>query len=73
MAQNLRLADPRTIKELTDTIHTSFVKHKIYQKIHYIHNWAIYPLRTHLEWAFEILDELITHFIHAGDKNAEEK
>ena len=41
MAWNLCLADPRTIKKFNDTLHTSFIRHDIYQKIHYIHNQAI--------------------------------
>ena len=40
MGRNLRLEDPRTIKKLNDTLHTSFVKHYIYQNIHYINNQA---------------------------------
>ena len=63
MIQNLYLADPRMINKFNDTLHTSIVKHDIYQGIDYIYNRAIYPLLTHLAWAFERLDELITHLM----------
>ena len=48
MARKLRLGDPRTINKFNDTLHTSFVKHEIYQKIQYIHNRDIYPLPTYI-------------------------
>ena len=73
MAGNLCMTDPRMIKKFNDTLRTSFVKHDIYQKIHYIHNRAIYPLPARLSRTFEILDKFITHLINAVDKNAEEK
>ena len=73
MARNLCLADPITIKKFNDTLHTSFVKHDIYQKIHYIHIRASYPLPTHIAQAFETLDELVTRLMHAEDKNSEGK
>ena len=73
MSQNLCLAYPWTIKKLNDTFNTSFVKHDIYQKIHYIHNQEIYHLPTHLAQEFDILDELINHPLDAEEKNAEEK
>ena len=41
MAQNLRLGDPRAVRKFNDTLYIRFVKHDIYQKIHYIHNQAI--------------------------------
>ena len=63
MIQNLYLADPRMINKFNDTLHTSLVKNDIYQGIDYIYNRAIYPLLTHLAWAFERLDELITHLM----------
>ena len=72
-ARNLCMGDPRTINKSNDKLHTSFVKHDIYQKIHYIHNRAIYPLPARLSRTFEILDKFITHLINAVDKNAEEK
>ena len=55
-AQNLRLEDPRTINKFNGTIHTSFFKHDIYQKVHYLHNRSIYPLRAHFSKALERLD-----------------
>ena len=73
MEQNLCMADPRTIKIFSDTLHTSFVKHDIYQKIYYIHVRACYPLPTHLAQAFKKLDELITRLIYLADKNVEGK
>ena len=73
MAWNLCLADPRTIKIFNDKLHTSFVKHDIYQKIHYIHVRAGYPLQTHLSPALEKLNELITRLIHVAEKNSEGK
>ena len=72
MACNLCLADPRTIKKII-TLHTNFVKHDIYQKIHCIHVRASYPLPTYLAQDFDILYELITRLMHEEDKNAEEK
>ena len=60
-------------KNFNDTPHTSFVKHDIYQKIHYIHNRAVYPLPTNIARAFERLDNFITCLMHAADKNPEEK
>ena len=48
MELKLRLGDSRMINKFNDTIHTSFIKHDIYQKIHYIHNRGIYALPTHL-------------------------
>ena len=73
MSQNLRLGYSRTVNKSNDTLHTSFVKHAIYQNIHSIHNQDIYPLPTHLVQSFEILDEIITRLMHASDKNAEGK
>ena len=73
MEWNLFLADPRTIKKFNDNIHKIFVKHDIYQNIQYIYNLLIYPLPTHLARVFERLEKLITHLMHAADKNAEEK
>ena len=67
------MADPRTIKIFSDTLHTSFVKHDIYQKIYYIHVRAIYPLPKHLAQAFEKMDKFITNLIHKADKNTEGK
>ena len=52
MAGNLCLEDPRTIKKINDTLHAIFVKHEMYQKIHYIHVQYIYPLPTHVAQAF---------------------
>ena len=73
MARNLCLTYPRTINKFNDTLHKRFLKHDIYQKIHYIHNRSIYPLTTHPERVFEILNKLITLLIYAADKNVEEK
>ena len=42
----------------------------IYQKIHYIHVRASYPLPTDLAQAFEKLDKLIIRLLHTADKNA---
>ena len=67
------MADTITIKKFNDTLHTSFVKHDIYQKIHYIYNRAIYPLPTHIAQFFEILDELVTHLMHSEDKKHRRK
>ena len=68
MEQNVCLADLRTIKKFNDTLHTIFLKHDIYQKTHYIHNRAIYPLPTHLVKSFERLDNFVTRLMHATDK-----
>ena len=65
--RNLCLGYSRTIKKFNDTRHTSFVKHDIYQKIHYVQSQAIYLLPTHLARDFEILGELITCLIYAAD------
>ena len=73
MEWNLHLEDTRTINKFNDTLHTSFVKHDIYQKVHYLHNWAIYPLPEHLSRAFELFYDFITHIIYAADKNVEGK
>ena len=73
MAPNLCLADDMTIKRFNDTLNTKKFKHDIYQKIHYMHVQASYPLPTHLEQAFEKLDEMITRLMHAAEKNTEEK
>ena len=72
-AQNLCLEDNRRIEIYNDTLHTSFVKHDIFHKNHYIHVRASYPLPTHLAKAFENLDELVIRIMHAADKNAEGK
>ena len=72
-ARNLFLTDTRRIKIFNDTLHRTFVKHEIYQKIHYIHVRASNLLPTHLAQAFEKLDELITRLMHAEDKNSEGK
>ena len=69
--RNLRLGYPGKIKKFNDTLHTSFVKHKIYQTIHSIHNRDIYPLLTHIPQAFERWYKLVTLVMHAEDKNAE--
>ena len=37
-------------------------------KVHCLNKRAIYPLPTHITRVFEILDELITQLMHAGDK-----
>ena len=71
--RNLRLADTRKINRFNDTLHNSFVKRDIYQKIHYIHVRDSYPLPTHLAQASAKLDELIARLMHTADKNAEEK
>ena len=63
--QNLCMEDLGTIKKSNDTLHTIFVKHDIYQKIHYLHSRAIYSLQSHLAWGFELLDELISLLINA--------
>ena len=73
VARNLSLGYPRTIKKFNETLHTRFVKHDIYQKIHYIHNRDIYPLPTHLAWEFERLDKLITHLMYSEDKQCRRK
>ena len=73
MTQNLCLSDPKTINRLTYTLHTSFVKHDIYQKFYYIHVQARYPLPTNPSKSFEKLDELITRLMHTEDKNVEGK
>ena len=73
MAWNLRLGYPMIINKFNDTLHTSFVKHYIYHKIHCIQNRDIYPLPTHIAQALERLDELITRLMRAADKNAEVK
>ena len=70
-AQNSCLTYPRKIKRFNDTLHTRFVKHDIYQKIHYIHVQASYPLPKHLAQAFEKLDELINRLMHTEDKKLE--
>ena len=58
-----------TINKSNDTLHKHFVKHDIYQKVHYLHNLAIYTPPTHLARDFELLDELIARLMHAADKN----
>ena len=58
---------------MSDTLHTSLIKHDIYQKVHYIHNRDVYQLPEHLAQAFELLDELITRLLLTVDKKAEEK
>ena len=68
MAQNLRLGYSRTVNKSNDNLHTSFVKHAIYQNIHSIHNQDIYPLPTYLERSFEIFEPLITRLMRAVDK-----
>ena len=73
ISRNLCLSDPRKINKFNDKLHTSFVKHDIYQKLHYIHSQAIYPLATHLAQNLEKLDTLITRLMHAADKNVEGK
>ena len=73
MEQKLCLADPRTIKKFNYTLHTSFVKHDIYQNIHYIHTWYIYPLPTYIAQYFGRLEKLITCFMHASYKITEER
>ena len=55
-AWNLCLEYTRKIKRFNVTLRTSFVKHGIYQKIHYIHVWSSYPLPTHLAQTFEKLE-----------------
>ena len=72
-AHKLCMGDPRTIKRFNDTLHTSFIKHDIYQKINYIHVRYSYPLPIHLSQSFEELYELITRLMHTADKNAEGK
>ena len=57
ISRNLRMGDPRIINKFNNTLHTSFVKHDIYQRIHYINNPDIHPLRTHIVRTFEILDK----------------
>ena len=71
--QDLRPRYHRTINKSNDNINTSFVKHRIYQKIHHIHNQSIYPLPTHIARSFEILEKLNTFIMHALDKNSIEK
>ena len=50
---NLCVEDPKMIKRYNDTLHTIFVKHDIYQKIHYIYVQYSYPIPTHLAQSFE--------------------
>ena len=73
MEQNLSLEYPIKIKKFNDTIHISFVKHDIYQKVNYLHNQDICPHPTHIAQIFEKLNTLITPLIFAVDKNAERK
>ena len=73
MAWNLHLGYPRKMKRFNNTLHITFVKHDIYQKVHYINIQAIYPLPTNITQAFEILDRLSTRLMHAADKNPEGK
>ena len=61
------------LRKFNDTLNKSYVKHDIDQKIQYILNRSIYPLTTHPERVFEILNKLITLLIYAADKNVEEK
>ena len=65
---NLCLPDTRTINIFNDTLHTSFVKYYIYQKIHFIHVQDRYPLQICLSQAFKKMDGLITRLMHATDK-----
>ena len=73
MARNLHLEDHRMINKFHDKLHTSVIKHGIYQEVHFLHNQATYPLPSHLAQAFEILDELITRLLYIVDKNEEIK
>ena len=72
-ARNLCLEDPRMINRFNYTLHTRFLKHYIYQKIHFIHVQDSYPLPTHIAQAFEIVDELITRLMHTADKKCRSK
>ena len=71
--RKLCLVDLNTINKFNDTPHKIFVKHGMYQKIHYIHNRSIYPHPTHLSWAFEILDKLIIRLMNTEDKKHRRK
>ena len=62
-AWNLCLTYPRMIKKFNNTLHKIFVKHDIYQKIHYIHVGASYSLPINPAQDFEKLDELITRLM----------
>ena len=66
MSWNLRLEYPKKVKKFNETSHTSFVKHYIYQKVHYLHIQAIYPLPAHFTQAFEQFFEMITRLMHAA-------
>ena len=59
MAWKLRLKYPRMINKFNDTLHTSFVKYDIYQKVHYLNSQGMYTLPAHIIRSFERLDELI--------------
>ena len=48
MERNLCLGYTGMIKKFNYALHTSFLKHYIYQKIHYIHRQDIYTLPTHI-------------------------
>ena len=55
------------MNKFNDTLHKSFVKHDIYQKVQYIYNRVIYLLPTHLTRDFEILDKWTTFLMHEED------
>ena len=64
IAWNLCLEDSRTVNNFNDTLHMSFVKHYIYQKVNYLHIQAIYQLPSNISQSFEPLDELISGLLH---------
>ena len=68
MERNLHLEDPGMRNKSNYTLQTSFIKNDINQKVHYLHNRAIYPLPEYLTRAFERLDELINRLMNATYK-----
>ena len=69
MAWNLCLEDSMTVNKFNDTLHMSFVKHDIYQKVKYLHSRAIYRLPLHISRYFESLDELIACLMHENHRS----
>ena len=73
MARNLQMEYPSMVNKFNDTLHTSFVKHDIYWKVHYLHSRSIYLLPSYISRAFEQLDELITLLMNSADKKRRRK
>ena len=67
-ARRLKLEDPRIVQKYNDKLHELLMEKKVYERLTYLHQKAVYPQPLWMEYEYEAIDIIIQQSMEKAEK-----